>query len=412
MSTARLALRNTRRSWKRSVLTGLAIAIAVAAVTFFKAYLTGLFQSFHETTIQMETGHMKIMPREAVGRVRPLPLEKGVQQVGTLVEGVKAVPGVEQVSPRITFGVLLDKEKGAIPAMGFGHDMSRETRLMKMGTMVGEGRLPEDGQAEALVGEQLAAELGLGLGDELFVVASNSYGGLGPGLYEIVGLMRTGIPVLDRKRFHVPLEQIQDQLVMEDMAMDVAIAIEGGASAAEAMKPKLQAVLDSLGREDLAVLTWKEASIQAGIFDQSESMSGFLMLLIGIVALTTVVNTILMSVMERVREFGTLRALGFARLHIMRIVLVETVLIGLLGTLAGLGVGLGVASWLQVVGLDFSAYVSDMDMVFNPIIRPLPNVSVAVYAAFFGAMVSILAAWYPARVAVRVNPARALSRHD
>lgn len=296
--------------------------------------------------------------------------------------------------------------------MGIGHDMERETHLMKLDEFLVEGRLPKTGTDEALVGYELAAELGLSIGDELFIVANTSYGGLGPGLYEIVGLMKTGIPTLDKKSFHVPLEAVQYQLAMEDMAVDIAMAFDGGTRVANEMQPKVQAVLDSLGRDDVVALTWREASIQAGMLDPAEQMAPFMMMLVGIVALTTVVNTVLMSVMERIREFGALRALGFTRAHVMRIVLFETVLLGIVGTAVGLGVGMGIAKWLNITGIDFSSSFSNTDMLMAPIIHPVPDASVAMYSAFFGAIISLIAAWYPARVAVRVAPATALGRQQ
>lgn len=412
MSTARLALRNTKRSWKRSLLTATAIAIAVGGLTFYRAYLTGMFQSFNETTVRLSTGEMQIKPVKGVGRVRALPLEDGIKNVNGLVDSLEQLPGILQVSPRISFGVLLDKDKGAIPAAGMGHDPERETHLMKMAEMVSAGRLPAQGSNEALVGDSLAHELGLALGDELFIVANTSYGGLGPGLYKIVGMMHTGISMIDKKTFHVPLQPIQEQLVMDDMAVDIALALDGGVQAAREMKPKIRALLDEMGRDDLAVLTWKEASVEAGVMDQADSMTSLFTLLIGIVAFTTVVNTVLMSVMERIREFGALRALGFTRPHVMRIVLFETMILGIAGTVVGVVLGMGIAKWLNIVGLDFSAQMSGMDLLVNPIIRPVPNMTVAMYAGFFGAMVSIIAAWYPARVAVRIAPATALGRQQ
>ncbi|MFH0883420.1 MAG: FtsX-like permease family protein [bacterium] len=408
MSTFRLAMRNARRSMKRSLLTALAIAMAVAAVTFFKAYLTGIFQSFNDTTIRLETGQVKVMPAKAVGRIRSIALEDGIRNVGELVKQLEAIDGVQQVSPRIPFGVLLDKPKGAMPAAGMAHDMSRETHLMELGSMVIEGRLPEDNASETLIGYRLADEMGLKLGDELFVVATTSYGGLGPGLYKIVGLMDTGIPTLDRKFFHIPLSEGQFQLAMDDMAMDIAISLDDGAEAAETMTSIIQQALNDAGRSDLIALTWRQASLMAGAMDPAEKMSSVLMMLIGIVALTTVINTVLMSVMERIREFGALRALGFTRGRITRIVLLETLLLGLIGTAVGIGVGMGISEWLHIVGIDVTTAMENINMIFQPIVRPVPSIQIAIYAAFFGALVSILAAWYPARVAVRINPATAL----
>ncbi len=408
MSTFRLALRNARRSMKRSLLTVLAITMAVAAVTFFKAYLTGLFQSFNDTTIRLETGDVKVMPKKAVGRIRSIALEDGIKNVGELVKQLEAIDGVQQVSPRIAFGVLLDKEKGAVPAAGMAHDMSRETHLMNLGPTVMEGRLPQDNAAETLIGYRLAEEMGLNLGDDLFIVSTTSYGGLGPGLYKIVGLMKTGIPTFDRKYFHIPLSEGQYQLAMDDMAMNIAISLDGGADASAVMATKIQQVLDDDGRSDLVALSWKQASVMAGVMDPAEQMTGVFMMLIGIVALTTVINTVLMSVMERIREFGALRALGFTRGRITRIVLSETFLLGVIGTVVGIVVGYGVSQWLHVVGINVTAVFENSDFTFEPIIRPNPSLPIAIYAAFFGALISVIAAWYPARVAVRIQPATAL----
>lgn len=408
MSTFRLALRNAQRSMKRSLLTILAITMAVAAVTFFRAYLTGIFQSFNDTTIRLETGDVKVMPQKAVNRVRSIALEDGIQNVSELVKKIEAIPGVRQVSPRISFGVLMDKAKGAVPAAGMAHDMSRETHLMDLGPTVTEGRLPEDNAPEALVGYRLANELGLKLGDDLFIVATTSYGGLGPGLYKIVGLMKTGIPTFDRKFFHIPLAEGQYQLAMDDMAMDMTISLDGGPDAAEAMAPVIQKVIDEDGRTDIVALSWQQASVMAGVFDPAKKMTGVFMMLIGIVALTTVLNTVLMSVMERIREFGALRALGFTRGRIMRIVLTETFMLGVIGTIVGIAVGLGVSEWLHVTGINVTAVFENSDFAFNPIVRPSPSLPIAIYAAFFGALVSLIAAWYPARVAVRIQPATAL----
>jgi len=408
MSTFRLAMRNAQRSFKRSLLTILAITVAVAAVTFFKAYLTGVFQSFNDTTIRLETGDVKIVPAKAVGRTRAIAMEDGIKNLDEVVTLLEGMEGVKQVSPRIEFGVLLDKGKGAVPAAGMAHDMSRETHLMMLDDAIKEGRLPADNASEVMIGYRLAEDLGFSLGDEFFIVATTSYGGIGPGLYKIVGLMDTGIPVLDRKFFHLPLSEGQFQLAMDDMAMDIAVALDGGAEAAITMAQKIQQEFNAAGMTDLVALDWKRASLMAGMFDPAEQMTGVMMALIGIVALTTVVNTVLMSVMERIREFGALRALGFSKGRITRIVLMETLVLGVIGTVLGIGIGLGVSEWLNVIGINVTSAFETSEMVFEPIVRPVPSVQVSIYAAFFGAIVSILSAWYPARVAIRANPANAL----
>ncbi len=411
MSLIRLSIRNTRRQPKRTILTILAIAAAVAFTTFFDAYINGTMESFLNSIIRMDYGHVKIVPEKGYHRTRPLSLDDGFYDMNRIVEIIEKVDGVEQVSPRIKFGVLLDGGDKSIPAMGNALIPSREKGLMDLEEYVVSGKVPNEDAAEVLVGAELAKRLGLGLGDEFFFVTSTSYGGLGPGVYKIVGLSKTGIGMYDRSVFYLPLSEAQYQLAMEDRALEIVCKVKNGMENSVLIADNIRKVLDEENIAGLAVVAWNEQGAMVESIGSAKYMGKVVMFLFGIIAVTTVINTVLISVMERVREIGALRALGFGRRYIVKMILLETSFLGAIGTIVGIVVGLSVSIWLNHTGIDFTSLIEGIDIPMSPIVYPQPSVGLAIQSGVFGLVISLVAAWYPARVAIRLQPAKALGTH-
>ncbi len=414
MNMIHLAARNVLRQPKRTVYTTIAIVVAVAAMTFMDAYIRGFIESYFETFIRLDAGHVKLMPSTSVERSRPTPLDQGIQHLNEVVRIAESTEGITDVSPRIRFPVLLEKETGVIPAMGIAFIPSREENLMNLQSFIIEGRMPTDSTDEIMLGNRLAEELGLGVGDELFMLASDSYGGLGPGLYQVVGIVNTGIGMLDRRQFYVPLSAAQFQLAMDDMALEVVCKVASGLNGSFEAKERLRNSLASAGFTNVSAVPWQEQGFVYQSVQPVNFVRGLLMFLLGILAATTVINTILMSVIERTREIGALRAMGFTRGTVIKLILTEAFLIGLVATIIGVVIGMSVALFLAQTGIDYTKMASGMDnfdLPFRLVIYPDPNVMTAVKSAFFGLLIALGAAWYPARVAVRLQPVEAL-RHN
>ena len=408
MSIATLAFRNTKRHPGRSLLTMLAFTAAVATATFMDAYMTGAVDGFFQSYVRIEAGHVKTMPELAADRVRILPLDDGLRNLDSLMTVIESVDGVVQASARIRFGVLLDGPEGAVPAFGTALTPSREHGLMELDEWVSEGFCPADGADEVMIGSALAEKLGLTIGDEFFFVASTSYGGLGPGVYTVSGIFHSGITMLDRRTFYLPLVPAQYQLAMEDRALEIAIMVEGGMDASLMAADEIQAAIDDAGFEDVIAVPWQKQGNVYEMMAPAQVFSVILMGLLGIIALTTVINTVLMSVMERTREIGALRALGFDRSTVIRMILTESAIVGFVGTILGLIIGMAVSIWLGHVGIDFSEIVKHIDLPMNTTFYPEASLFTAIRASLLGLTVAILAAWYPARVAARLEPAKAL----
>lgn len=137
-------------------------------------------------------------------------------------------------------------------------------------------------------------------------------------------------------------------------------------------------------------------------------VNGIMMLLVAVIALTTILNTILMSVMERVREFGALRALGFEKSSIIKLVILETMVLGAFGTVIGVALGMGISLLVAHTGIDLTGALNTVSLPMKPIIYPHPVLGTALKSALFGLLVSLIAAWYPAKKAIKPEPADAL----
>ncbi|MDP8205981.1 MAG: FtsX-like permease family protein [Candidatus Electryonea clarkiae] len=408
MSIFQLALRNTRRETKRSILTGIAIGLGVATIIFTDAYIRGAFDSFLESFIRLDAGHVKIMPKNAVERTKPLPLDEGIKNLSEVIKTVEAIPSVLHIAPRLRFGVLLDKPGGSIPALGIAMMPSRETEFMDLQEYIIEGQLPSDNENKLLIGKKLAKELNLKVGDELFMVAKDAYGGFGPGLYTVAGITSTGVPSIDRRTFYLPLPAAQDQLAIENSALEIVCRVEGSMYASEEVALIIQSKLIEAGYDDLEAVPWQKQGMIYSMIEPARYANGIIIMLLAVIAISTVINTVLMSVMERTRELGTMRALGYGRRQIVWLIISESFVIGIISSIFGIILGMGMALWIQRVGIDFSAAMGSIDIPMKPIIYPEPRNITALWAAVYGVVISALAAWYPARVAVRMHPAEAI----
>ncbi|MBZ0263851.1 FtsX-like permease family protein [bacterium] len=408
MNSFRLARRNVKRDSRRTILTILAISIAVLAVTFMDAYLRGIKESVLDTVIRLESGHIKITSSDAKKHSRGIPLDANIQQVSDVLATVEQSPYIKIATSRIKFPVLMDKPGGSLPAIGNAVQFSKETELLEFEKILIAGNIPQDTSYGVLLGEGLAKSIQKTVGDGLFIVSHDAFGGLGPGLYTVEGIFRSGIGIYDKKFFYVPLAAGQDQLYMPDSALEIICLVKNGLDDSEAANKDVQERLQRSGRGDLDVVPWNQQNTMAAMVGNMGAIYFIMMAILAIIALTTVINTVTMSVMERVKEFGTLRALGYTPWQVMRIVFAESLLLGIVGTIAGFTVGIILALVLQRVGIDLSSGLQGTDLPMKPIIHPHPSILTGVKSIIYGLVVSVIAAVYPARVAVRIRPAEAL----
>jgi putative ABC transport system permease protein len=403
----RLAWRNAHRSVRRTALTASAVMVAAAAVVFGRGYMRGALGNISDTFWRTETGHVRVRREGFTARERSLPAYLSIPGAVDLARDLARLPGVRAAVPRVRSFALVDGAGANRGGVLLGLDLALEADFWRPQGMLVAGRLPAQGRAEALVGEGIARKLGVGVGDSLTLLVQTSYRSLGGLRVAVAGLARSGMAYLDNAMLVVALDQAQSMLDLEGGATEVLV-FSDDADDTDVVRVRVQEAVRGRISGGAEVRAWWEQSQLMRLLASSDTMMaivwGLLLLMAGLV----VVNTMLMAVMERTREFGTQAALGMRRADLVRLVVEEGAVIGALGGAVGAAIGSAITLYLGVTGIDFSAYSRAMALPFSPVVYPAWTWTDALGSVALGALAAGLAALVPARRAARLQPAEAL----
>jgi ABC-type lipoprotein release transport system permease subunit len=403
----RLAWRNVWRNPRRTLLTALAGVFAVVLSLFSLAVAAGSHERWIENAVRLYPGHVQV---NAAGYRDHRTLDYGMTLAPEVARALEALPGLDGFAPRLeTYALALPDRDDATgrAAWLIGVDAERERRLSKLGDALREGRLPASGAAEVVVGARLAANLGVRLGDELVLLSSDYYGSQAAERFALVGVLEVGDPRMDDAVALVSLAALQRFVEYPAGLTHVALFARNG-DETDALAAQARALFDG-GHE---VIAWPELLPDVVQFMLLDDVSNTLALAILILVVAFgLLNTLLMSVFERVREFGVLRALGVRQPAILGLVLVESLLISALGIAAGLALGLPLVLWLgqhpieltgEAMRASSEAFGIEPVIQFKLLTRDLVWLPALLFA------VGVLAALPPALRASRGRPVDAL----
>lgn len=341
-----------------------------------------------------------------------------IRNAEEILSSIVSTRGVGTAIPRVIVNGLVSSPVGNRPLMLQGIDPMRESALRDFSEDMKEGEyLTESTRDDPLVlGVTIVEKLELELGDRVVVTASGPDGEITRALFHLTGILESGLPEMDENMGLTTLEAAREAVSMEGMLTQVGVVQDSDFRSEEVA----QAIRDSTGTvgDGLEVLTWQEAIPEmVGFIEIDDAFLYIYLIVIFAVVAFAIANTFLMAVMERVREFGLLNALGLRGSGVARLLLAETVLMTLLAMTVGfiLGYsghlaldhyGVPVAMWgvedMEVSGVDFA------DMVMRSTITPVKWVAASVMVA----IVTLASAIYPALRASRLAPAEAMRFYE
>lgn len=390
-----LAWRNLWRHPRRTLLTGLTVAFGQALLLVFLGLNDGGHLQMIEATVRMGSGHVLIEApgyhrRRGVELALPAPaIERAAAWARTRPELVRAVV------PRAFASGLLSSADGATGASLTGVDPRVEASVSRFADRVTRGRFLEaSDRAAAVIGAGIARLLKAGVGSRVVLTGQEAGGGeIRSALLSIVGILSTGLPELDESLVLVPLPFLQEFLDLGGGVHQVALLLDDQA-AAPAAAAALRAALP-----DLEVLSWAEANPQLAAFIRIDDAGNYLFdaiffLLIGFMVL----NTLLMSVLERRREFALLDALGLGPRRRFLGVVLEAAILAALASAAGLGLGFAGHTYFRVHGLPLRWFTEQnleaAGVAIDPIMRSAlaPERVAQALAVVFG-LTLLLALW-------------------
>ena len=401
----RLAWRNLWRHPRRTWLTTGAMVFSNTLLVFMISLQFGMYGLMIDNALQIFTGHVQV---QAAGYNDEQKMRQVVPDIVALADTIRSGLGTGSVAARGKAYVLASSEDRSFGIAIYGVQPEYEARVSNVPGLVSAGRyLQSNAAAEIVVGSALARNLRAGVGDELTLLGSGVDGSFAAGVVEIVGIFDSGVTDIDRNIAEIPLGLFQDTFFMQGGGHEIVIVGDQLAAV-----PEIRATVQGLLPHDghLVVLDWDE--LQPGLKQaiQADMSSSFFMYFVLVILVSfSVLNTQLMSVLERTREFGIVMALGLKPSRLGRLVLLETAMMGLIGTVLGAVAGGLVTSWFTSNGLAFPG-MDEMAARFNLPARMYPDVNW--FSLLAGPSVvflfTMLAALYPALRLRWQNPVAAM----
>ena len=413
-----LAMRNLRRQLRRTLLTASAMIIGGALLIFSLSFGDGSHEQWIDSGVRLGTGHVTVERPEFRLRRRiddrlPAEVRRAVEEAFASPE---IAPYVVATSSKLSINGLASSAAGARPAQIMAVDPVQESAFGMLDEQVAEGRyLEPDDRLAAYVGAEMVESLELRLGSRFVVQAQDAEGEIAGQLLRVVGTFRSGVPEVDLSMIHIPLATAGEWLGSEEDVTNVGVLLNGSAATARVADRLERVLADPVARGEARVMRWREADPALAAAVAIDDFGNYLVqaFLFTIIAFG-IVNTVLMSVMHRHREFGVLQALGLTPGQTGAVVLIEGFTLTVISGFLGVGIGMLCTWYFLGDGLDLTAMMENMDeMTFSgvavdPVIVPLFTarriVQVLVFILVVGAMASI----YPALRASRIDVTEAM----
>jgi ABC-type lipoprotein release transport system permease subunit len=387
----RLAWRNVWRQPRRTWLTVGAMVFCNALLVFMISIQFSTYELMIDNTLQAFTGHIQV---QAPGYKDDLKMRQVVPDVTSLASLLRRELGMETIAARAAAFALASSEERTYGLQIYGVETQFESFVSTVPGLIRDGRyLKDPGASEIVVGKVLARNLRVALGDEVTLLGSGRDGSFAAAIATVVGIFDSGVPDIDRSIAEVPLGFFQDVFFMEGAGHQVVIAAPDLASV-DPLKPQVESLLPT----GLVIHDWD--ALQPGLKQaiQADLSGAFFMygVLVILVAFS-VLNTQLMSVLERTHEFGITMSLGIAPGRLGRLVFLETAMMGLVGLSLGALIGGIVTEWFGYTGFSYPG-MEEMAVNFNLPSRFYPQATLL--TLFLGPVIvfvgGMLAAIYPA----------------
>lgn len=400
-----LAWRNIWRNKLRSLIIMLSVSLGVFAGIAILALYKGMVKSRVRTVIDREVGHIQLHHKEFK---KDYEAEYIIPDAEAIRHEAGTWPEVRAITFRTVSPSMLTTATGAAGIQVNGIRWSEENLVSSIGRKIVEGRpLDTIGRHQIILSKKLCEKLQIQAGNKVILTLTDKYHSINSGAFKVIGIYQTINTPLDERNVYVDQTDLNLLLNTEGQSHEIAVVLQDD-ELLDAVQLKLKTRFPSLQVEN-----WKEISPETELMVASTDQYMYIFIIIIMLALAFgIINTMLMAILERVRELGMMTALGFNKLRLFGLILYETVLLTLAGVPIGILMAWTVTSYFARYGIDLSS-VSKESMSsfgFESIIYPqFPYEKLGMVLTIV-VVTAVLASILPSLKALRLRPAEALSK--
>lgn len=409
MRIVTMALRNLGRNRRRTMLAMTSVAISIMLIVFMNGMVGGFLGSIVKNYTKNDVGHINIVTNDYRGRERFAPVNAAIPDSGSVIDALEGTPGLKGATfeERIRFGVLLSAGANTKAALGIAGDPVKERALLMLDRGVLPGGRYIEAPGETIMGESLAHDLGMSVGDELKVLTQRADYGLGFKKLRVVGLFRTRVNSLDNAVFQMSLVDARELLGLGAGAQQILVMLPDYRQA-DAAAEAIRATLAAKGIGGLSVRAWSAMGDFPRFILMAESIYFWMYVIVAFLGAFIITNIMMMVVLERKKEIGLLKSMGMPDHDVLALFLAEGVMMGAGGSAIGVVLGLMANMVLHTVGLDMTSAMAGFNWPMDNVVYFTVSIPWALAIFVLGVSVSAVVALLPSRSAARMNPIDAI----
>ena len=399
-----VAWRNVWRNKLRSLVVILATAIGLYGSLFMVALMNGMMQQKVDATIENEISEMQLHNPKFL---EDESIEYGIPDPGSIETALKQNELVEAWCMRTKAIGMASTAHSGNGVMINGIHPQQEKEVTSLYKKLTEGTYFEKQSRipSVVIGNKLAEHLKTGIGKKVVLTTTGLDGETAQGLYRVEGIYRTSNTVFDEMNVFILAGQLQnmvapDSIIVSEVAMRFVENTDLG---------QIQASLQTQF-PDLSILSWKELAptllAVLGMMDQF----GFILIMIILLALTFgIINVMLMVIIERTRELGMLMAIGMNRTKVFKLIMLETIFMSITGAIIGVILTAATLTLTSRNGINFAAWSEGFEALgYNAQVFPVIEITFYIFLGIMVIIAAMLASIWPARKALKLQPAEAV----
>ncbi|MGM0501390.1 MAG: ABC transporter permease [Bacillota bacterium] len=405
----KMALRNLSRHKKRVIAIAVILAVGISLYLTIDSLMLGLTEMSFNNLINLETGDLQLVNHKYWAEKEDLPLENLIAWDSNLKQRIKQIDAIKSVAPQLKFAAKLNNGVDELPVTGYGIDYQQAQKVFKTDNYILEGSYFSNDGYQAVLGKKLANLMDLKTGDYLTLLVKTSEKTFNTIDAEIVGLVNTQNPDVNRNYVYIPLNIAQQALNVEGKASQIVIKLNENRDVNAVVKQLNRSSI--INMRELKAHSWRDLAKSVIAMNRAQNIETLVMMsIVLMIAALGIVNTIILAALERVKEIGMMKALGFRNKEIILMFMIEAAGIGFIGGLIALVLSGGGVYYLVHYGIDLSALLGEQTFGL-PIIGQLygkwaPFHFILIFGA--GVILSVIASIPPAYWAAQQDPVEAI----